>query len=409
MAEGLRNPKYEVRLYLDGELVGDIREHARSLRWTLSRTRVGVDSIEFSISDVFFAQWCETRGVTLEQMLRPLAVECRVVRNGIEVAGGFLATIPTYYPREASATLTMKFDGFLNLLDGVLLYPKATETAKMGEMIEGWITTANQRSAQYGKTFGFTAGQIDDMATVTQTYDNYQSIKHIICNRCDNVSGAGPFDMVFHPDKTYDIIKDENFGDVITDYKITYPMRLSGVTAASLSADQVDGFASAVLAVGAGETSGEQAQDTAITSFQVDEDVVAKYGYRETLLQDSSVSTQSVLDNNAQSLLATTSSGVWQPKITLLGRVVAPVPSAADSENGYKIWLGDTITIQNNADLTGMTTGQFRVNEMMVQVGDSNSETITPTLAQGNVSKNKTFAQEIVNIKNELAALKVAR
>lgn len=405
--EQMTTPVYEVNLYLDGVLIGNIREHARSLRWTLSRTRCGVGSIEFSISDVFFADWCEKRGKTLNEMLRPIAVECRVVRNGVPVAGGYLATIPTYYPREASATLTMKFDDYLNLLDGVMLYPAATETKKMGTMIQDWITMADARALSHGKAFGFTAGTIDDMPTITQTYDNYQSIKHIICNRCDNVSGAGPFDMYFHPDKTYDVIKDENFGDVITDYKITYPMRLSGVTASSLSADQVDGFASAVVAVGAGETSGDSGQDTAITSYQVDEDKVRTYGYCETLLQDSSVSTQTVLDNNAQSLLETSSSGVWQPKITLLGRFVNPTPVAP--EGGYKIWLGDTITLQNNADLTGMTTGQFRVNELFVQVSDSNAETITPTLARGNVSKPTTFASEIVKIKDELSALKVAR
>lgn len=403
----LTNPKYQVMLYLDGVLVGDVREHARSLRWTRSRTRVGVDAIEFSISDVHFAAWCESRGVTLAQMLRPLAVECRVVRDGVAVVGGFLATIPTYYPRQASATLTMKFDGFLNLLDGVHLYPQLTETARLDLLLRRWIDIANQRSAEYGKPLGFVVGNLDRLAEVTQTYDNYQSIKHIICNRCDNVTGAGPFDVYFHPDKTYDIIKDENFGDVITDYKITYPMRLSGVTATSLSADQVDGFASAVLGVGAGETSGDAQSDTAITSFQVDEDKVKTYGYYEAVMQDSSVSTQSVLDNNAQSMLASVSSGVWQPKITLLGRVVAPTPTAP--EGGYKIWLGDIVTVQNNADLTGMTTGDFRVNELFVQVGDSNAETITPTLARGNVNANKTLASEIVRIKNELAALKGAR
>lgn len=407
MNPDLANPKYQVMLYLDGQLVGDVRKHARSLRWTRKRTRVGVDEIDFSISDVFFSQWCEERGVTLEQMLRPLAVECRVVRDGVEVCGGFLATIPTYYPRQASATLTMKFDGFLNLLDGILLYPKNTETAPMEQMIRGWVDMANERSGNYGKPYGFKAGELDAMEIVQQTYENYQSVKHVIVNRCDNVTGAGPFDMFFHADKTYDIIKDENFGEVITDYKITYPMRLSGVTAASMSADQVDGFASAVLGVGAGETSGEEEADTAITSFAVDEEKVKKYGYFETMLQDSSVSTQSVLDNNTKAALETASSGVWQPKITLLGRMVAPTPVAP--EGGYKIWLGDTVTVQNNADLTGMTSGEFRVNELFVQVGDSNGETITPTLARGNVGRGQTLAGEIIKIKDELAALKVAR
>ena len=49
------------------------------------------------------------------------------------------------------------------------------------------------------------------------------------------------------------------------------------------------------------------------------------------------------------------------------------------------------------------------MNALVVKVSASNAETVTPTLARGDASGNQTFAQELVDIKNELLALKTAR
>lgn len=401
----ITTPTYEVNLYLNGTIIGDVRKLAQGLEWSKRRTRTGVDTIDFTVNDVLLAQWCVGRGVTINDLLKPIALECRVVRNGVPVVGGFLATVPAYSPMQTSANLALRFDGFLNLLDGVYLAPGSAVTGKMGALIEDWITYADNKAESYGKAYGFTAGTISDMASVTQTFENYTSVKHVIVNRCDNITGAGPFDIYFHPDKTYDIFKDNEFGDVIDDYIIYYPARLNNTSAVDISAQEVSGFASAVLGVGAGEISEDGSSSSeAPTSFQVNEDAVQEFGYFETVLQESSVSVQDTLDKNTASKLATTSSGIWQPQVQLMGNQIAPTPSGET-----KIWVGDTVTIQNNEDLTGMTSGQFRVNELVVKVTATNAETVTPTLARGDASANITFAQEIKDIRNELLALKTAR
>lgn len=398
-------PKYEVMLYLNGEIIGDVRKLAQDLKWSKKRTRAGVDTIDFTVNDVLLAQWCEARGTTINTILKPLALECRVIRNNIPVVGGFLATLPAYQPNQVSANLAMRFDGFLNLLDGVYLPPAPMVSGKMGALIQQWITEADQKAESYGKAYGFTAGTISDMEVVEQTFSNYTSVKHVIQNRCDNITGAGPFDVYFHPDKTYDILKDDEFGDVLDGYIIYYPGRLNNTSAASISAQEVSGFASAVLGVGAGEVSEDGGSESeAITSFQVNTEAVQEYGYFETVLQESSVSVQDTLDKNTASKLATTSSGIWQPQVKLIGSQIEPTP-----DGDVKIWVGDTVTIQNSEDLTGMTNGQFRVNTIEVSVSASNAETVTPTLARGDVSPSLTFPQEIVEIKNELLALKTAR
>ena len=263
----------------------------------------------------------------------------------------------------------MQFDGYQNYLGGVYIYPTATQTGAMGTLVKNWIQLADTRATNAGKAFGFTAGTISTMASVDQTFDNYTTVKDAIANRCDNTSGAGQFD------RTFDVIKDSDFGDIITDYTVYYPMRLSGVSAASISAPEASGFASTVIGLGAGEVSSNAEESTVITSVATDSEFVAEYGYHEEMIQDSSVSVQSTLDRNVATQLANDSDVIWMPQITMLGRQVAPTPNGDG-----KVWIGDTITISNSQDPTGMTSGSFRVNELSVAVSAAGAETITPTL-----------------------------
>lgn len=366
---------YELQLRIDGTLIGNVRELAQNLTWVRRRTKVGVDEIDFTLNDVKFAQWCEDRGVTISQMLRPLALDCRVVRNGVPVMGGFLATMPAYSPNGTSANLQMRFDGYMNYLGGVYIHPIGLVQGHMDDLVVARIQDANTRAQTAGKAFGFSTGNIEQLPTVEHTFDNYKSVKDWIGDRCDNTTGAGPFDVFFHPDRSYDIASDANFGDVITDYTIRYPTLQVGVAATSISAREVGGFASVVLGIGAGEISSDASKNTAITSTQTNASAVAEYGYAETIIQESSVAVQETLDNNTIAKLNVTSDMTWQPEIRLIGRQVAPTP---DGEK--KIWIGDTVTIVNDEDLTGQTSGQFRVNELIVRVTSTGAENIQPTL-----------------------------
>lgn len=377
----LQTALYEVNLYLNGVLIGDCRSLAQNLQYSRKRTKVGADSIDFTVNDVLFDEWCKARSYTINDLLKPLALECRVVRNGIELVGGFLATMPAYQPLQTSANLALKFDGFLNLLAGVYIrntgtnLPRGTITGAAGTLVSNMIGFANTVSTNAGKGYGFTAGHIDTLASITHTFDNYKTVKDWICDRCDNATGAGPFDVYFHADKTYDIYADSNFGDVISDWVAFYPMLLNNTSVASISAQEVGDFASAVMALGSGEVSANSSANTAVFAFTSDASAISKYGYFETLYQDSSVSTQSVLQRNAQAELWNRENPIWQPQITLKGIQVEPKPTGSN-----KIWVGDTITINNSIDLTGMTNGDFRVNELAVAVSANGDENITPTL-----------------------------
>ena len=382
----INTPQYKVNLYLNGTLIGDCRKLAQKLTYTRRRTKVGADSIDFTLNDVLFSKWCSDHNTDIGTILKPMALECRVLRNSTEVVGGFLATMPSYSPLHSSANLDLKFDGFLNLLDGFYIrntstnLPYGTVTGAAHTVIQNLITMANNRSSTAGKSFGLTVDHSDTLASITNTFDNYKTLKEWVCERCDNISGAGPFDLYFHADKTYDIYADSNFGDVITDWVAFYPTLLNAPSITSIKASEKEDFASAVIGLGAGEISSNANENTVLFRFSENSSAVSEFGYKETLYQDSSISTASVLEYNMGSQLALQSDPIWQPQIVLHGRHVSPMPSG-----DKKIWIGDTITINNSSDLTGMTNGQFRVNELKVEISAAGDETITPVLERVSV------------------------
>lgn len=371
----INTPTYEVNLYLNGSLIGDVREIAQNLTWVRRRTKVGADEIDFTLNDVLFGKWLEERKATLAEVLKPMALECRIVRGSVSIVGGFLATMPGYSPRGTSADLSMRFDGFLNLLGGVYIYPVGWIAGNAHQLIRSFITEANQRAANNGKAYGITAGEVNWLPWVQHTFDNYQTVKEWICNRCDNVTGAGQFELYWHADKVYDVIPDGSFGDRITDWIAYYPAMPNSPSAMSIRAEEVQGFSSCVIGIGAGEISSNAAENTAITARASNPNIVAEYGYYETIYQNSSVSDQSLLNSQTQTELSKAGNPQWQPQITLSGAQVSPVPSGDN-----KIWLGDTITINNEEDMTGMTSGTFRVNELSVAVSAAGGEAITPVL-----------------------------
>lgn len=370
----MKQVEYVLELRLNGVLIGNIQPLAQNLVWARRRTMAGVDSIDFTLNDVLFAEWCEKRGTTINEMLKPYALDCRVIRNGEPVVGGYLATMPGYSPRGTSADLAMRFDGYTNLLAGVYMYPIGQQSGEAGSVFASWIQVADSRAEAAGKAFDFTAGEVSTFPIIQQTFDNYKTIKDAIADRADNLTGAGQFDLYWDADRTYNIIKDEDFGEEIVDYSIIYPMA-GTVGAVSISAGEVDGFASSMIAVGAGEISSDATKNTAITYMTTNSDAVVEFGYAETMYQESSISVQATLERNANARLEESSSGRWEPQITLTGREVAPAPIGA-----RKIWIGDSVHIQNNEDMTGQTSGWFRVQELQVAVSAAGGEVITPVL-----------------------------
>lgn len=369
----MRVPIYKIELRLDGQFIGDVRRIATDLNWTRRRTAFGVDEISFNLNDRIFAEWCQARSTTISEVLRPYALDCQIVRDGEAVVGGYLATMPSYSPNAASASLSLSFDGYLNLLNGVYIRPTATATMTADQFVKKWIDDAEARATQAGKAFGFEFKSATTLASIERTFDNYKTVKEAIADLCDNVEGAGQFDIIFNPDRSYYITN--QLGRNITGWSIHYPAERNNPSAVEISAEEVQGFASHVIALGAGDVSADPDESTVILSEVTDNTAVATYGYCEALNQYSSVSVQTTLDQKAATDLHNSMKVGWQPSVTLSGAQIAPSAVAEPS-----LWLGDYIQIVNKADFSGTMSGRFRVNELAVAVGATNAETITPTL-----------------------------
>lgn len=369
----INTPTYRIELRLNGNLIGDVREIAQNLVWRKCRTAYGVDEIDFTLNDKLFAEWCEKRNTSISQMLKPYALDARIVRDGEDIVGGYLATMPAYEPNQDSANLNLRFDGYINLLQGVYIRPTATTTARLDLQIAGWITDAETRATNAGKAFGITNAGGDQLASVQMTFDNYKTVKEAIVDRADNIEGAGQFDLIFNPDRSYYIAK--NLGREITAWNLYYPARIAGQGIVRINAPEVQGFASHIIALGAGETSSDPNKSTVIVSEATDSEAVEQYGYVENLTQYSSISVQTTLDQKCATDLNNAAKAQWEPEITLIGRQTPPSPTA-----DYGLWIGDTINIVNAADLTGQTSGKFRINTIEVSIGSTNSETIMPEM-----------------------------
>lgn len=401
--------EYRVELYLNGKLIGDIRRLAQNLSWAKRRTKVGVDAISFTLNDVQLSHWCKERDTTISQLLKPIALECKVYRNNIPLLGGYLATMPAYQPTGPSADLNLQFDGYFNLLAGVYIYPQPTQTKRLSDMINDWVSLANTRSQTAGKGFGLHAATVTQLPSVTQSYEDYKDIKSLITDRCDNTSGAGEFEFYIDADKNYNVLTDTEFG-ANTDFVINYPAQINLPSAITFNAPEISGFASCVIGIGNGETSGNSSKDTALTSIQSNSDAVLEYGYAETLLSESSVSVQATLDNNTKRELDQRSTMIWQPEIELSGRQITPAPpTEATSTMEHRLWIGDTIHLYNYSDSTETMSGDFRVNALEVNVDANGGESIKPSISKiGKAVNNYSFAQEFMRMKNQLIALRSA-
>ena len=369
----INTPDYRIELRLNGTLIGDVREIAENLIWRKCRTAYGVDEIDFTLNDKLFAEWCEKRNTTIADILKPYALDARIIRDGEDIIGGYLATMPAYQPRNDSADLSLRFDGYLNLLQGVYIRPTATVTARLDLQIAGWIQAAETRATNAGKAFGITNAGGDQLASVQMTFDNYKTVKEAIVDRADNIEGAGQFDLIFNPNRSYYIAK--NLGRTITSWSLYYPAHLGGQGIIRIEAPEVQGFASHIIALGAGETSSDANKSTVIVSEDTDTDAVDEYGYVENLVQYSSISVQTTLDQKCATDLANAANVKWEPEISLIGRQTPPSPTA-----DYGLWIGDSINIVNTADQTGQTSGRFRINILEVSVSSTNAETIRPSM-----------------------------
>lgn len=401
------NVKYSVFLFYDYKLVGDVRPLARNLRYSATSSRYGTDSISFDIDLNAFADWLKDRRViinstmqeiTLKQLLRPIlltAVVCRYRNNDVNSesrqVGGVLIQMPRIDFQGGSGTLHMQFDGFMNLLDGVVFGPQATTIQSANAFISGWLTLANNRSDLYanagdalkgsnGYQFYYDSANSEQLAVITRTYDNYKTVKEAIFEMCDNTEGAGEFDVIVRHVSSYKpevVIKTD--ATLESGGVLNFPSGTSGDGVQSISIRQDDSFMSNIIVLGNGETSSNSDYNTVLAA-SANQSVVGNIpvpAYRQKIYQYSSMTRQSTIQGRANALVAKYSKLRWRPTLTLTGSHYEPSPfNSIGGEDYSNIWIRKKFKINVSPDPLNIFETEAVVRTISVAVAETDAETI---------------------------------
>lgn len=357
----------EIQIRYAGTLIGDICPITTSRGWT--KTLNGVDSIEFSVSLQEFANWCVERGTTMQQIIKPLKLDARVVRDGVPLLGGVLLEVPSYSltNEDLDTVINFSFDGYLNLTAGLRIRPTVQYNERLDSYLVKILNAGLTRATNAGAPTGITIGTCSQLGVDQNTYDSYKSVKDALTEQTDNTTGAGRFDIDFDYKREFRIYKE--MGEDRTDTVIHFPSVKNGLNATQVSYDAWSGIATHWIGVGAGNGvgAGGAALTTETTSSQ-DSAGLTEFGYYEDVFQDSSISILNTLKNKLSGQLAKSTKPTQVPSISLNSNAL---------EFGKTFWIGDRFTFSNTSNGLLSSSGTYRVLEIAVKIDDVGSEDCT--------------------------------
>lgn len=354
--------RYEIQLRFDGTLIGDIMPITTARSW--QKVKNGVDQISFSVSMLKMQEWCIERNTTLAEIVKPLKLDARIVRNGVPLLGGILLEIPGYNLSNdtVDAVLDFTFDGYLNIYSGIYIRPtKVYNSQPLNQYLVAIVNDANSRASSAGAPTGVVVGHVDTLPNDQNTYDSFKAVKDILTEQTDNTEGAGQFDINFTYDRHFEIW--QKMGNDRTNMLIRYPSVRGALNATSVSFDAWSGLATHVIGVGAGNGVGDGG--AALVAETQSASAISDFGYFETIFQDSSISREATLRNKISGVLNDGIQPRLTPKINIVGNYL---------ELGTLFWIGDTFSFTNELDPFIDTDAVLRVKELDCTIDDTGAE-----------------------------------
>lgn len=362
------NTKYEIQIRFDGDLIGNIYPITTARSW--SKIKNGVDQIQFQVSMLKMQDWCRQRGTTLAEIVKPLKLDARIVRDGVPLLGGILLEIPSYSldNNRLDCDLSFTFDGYLNIYSGIYIRPSITYSAQpLNQYLTDLLNRANNRAANAGAPTGVTIGHIDVLGKDQNTYNSYKSVKDALTEQTDNETGAGNFDIDFTYDRKFCIYKE--MGNDRTDAIIRYPSIRGALNATSVSFSAWKSLATHVIGVGAGNGVGDGgAALVTETSAAQDAYGISEYGYYEQVFQDSSISRESTLKNKISGILEQGTKALLTPTIGIVGNQL---------KLGQTFWIGDRFKFKNSFDPFIPTSATLKVLQLDCAIEDTGVENLS--------------------------------
>ena len=358
---------YEIRLYRNRDLIGNLGKIARELTWTVNRNpQVGYNSLSFKVDQRAFDRWCQSHGIETSDLITPINTDCEIwVRNDPQaepvcVAWGYLYAYPTLVANTDALDYQFTFkDQFLKLQGADVIPNGTTYTQQYADDVEADLMLKGQQ--RQNANYGFVRGDTDRLAKIDRTYSDWKPVSEAMAEMCDNSTGAGQFDIWIDQDYRLNIKKPRGQDSGLV---FVYPYTTASAQipmSASPNYEQAPELATAILAVGSGQG------DAAVSVLVKDNDAIKKYGYIEQYKQYSSIEQLSTLQQKARADL---------------DAAIYPDPAPTISVNGVFInwanfYVGDRIDYVNNTAVNYGLSGHVRVKTIKVNCDGNRNESIT--------------------------------
>lgn len=344
-------PKYELELWINGVLVGDISRLAKNRRFTLRRN-AGED-LAFLMNLTAFERYCEQSGRSPLATLEPYVTDIRVKRNGQYLFGTQVVELQ-YNLNQGEINMEVKATGFLDLFKDRYItksYAGIESSAIFRDAI------AETQSGDPFNDFNVEQG-VQQYVTPVNRDRNYvdQNVRDLLVNLTALVDGN--FDFKFSYDRSYEIF--EQVGSNRPGNKFTYPYNISGGTVPRSALNLYN------YIIGLGSGFGEEA----LRSIQTDPTSQGNYKTRQKIVTFNSVTEQETLDDNASAYLSRVKDILMLPSIKTSGEFC----------DLSVIGVGDRVPVEVQGHAAIPLNDTYRIEQIDCSIDDNDAEDISLTI-----------------------------
>lgn len=341
--------KYEIELWVAGELQADISKIAVDRQYTLRRN--DSEELSFSMDLYAFEALCAEAGTVPQAMLRPYVTDIRVKRNGVYKFGVQVVDIGISLGEEG-AMMEVRCTGFLDLFMDRYLNVTYIEQ-DTADIFRDLITTTQTGT---NMSFGVAEGATQYATTVLRDYDYVdQNVKDALMELSQLLEGG--FDFKFYYDRSFQVF--EEIGSFRPEFRLTYPENIKEMVVPQ-SAQSLYNY---IIAKGSGFG------DEALISIPTDTTSRVNYGTRQKILSFNNIIHQERLDVAAEVYLDQVKDILELPQITVDGVYL-------DLD---VVDVGDTIPVNVLGHTMLPLDGNYKIEEIQVEIDENDSELITIT------------------------------
>lgn len=337
-------PKYELELWINNVLVGDISRLAQNRSYTIKRN--DREELSFTLDVKAFEAYCAELGSQPVEILEAYVTDVRVKRNGAYLFGVQVVDM-SYTFDEGGAKVEVKCTGFIDLMMDRYVttsYSQVDAAAIARDLIE-------ETQAVMGD-FGIVNGISQDSGVARDRNYIDQNVKDAIIN-LTNLSD-GTFDFKFLADRTFETFT--QMGATRDNMRFTYPYNIKSMTVPRTAL----GLYNYIIALGSGfgeETLRSEAGDTASR---------LNYGTRQKIVSFNSISEQTTLDQQALSEVLIRKDIVMLPKLKVDGEFC----------DLNTVWVGDIIPVNTQGFTSLPLDGMFRIEQITCSLDANDAEDI---------------------------------